>query len=44
VCSAAAGLGVDPYNDMYNNSYKNNNNGLETTITITIHQNNIQLE
>ncbi len=40
--SAAAGLGVDPYNDMYNNSYNDNNNELETTMTITINQNKIQ--
>jgi hypothetical protein len=42
VCSAAAGLGVNPYNDMYNSSYNDKKNELETTITITMHKNNIQ--
>ncbi len=36
VCSAAAGLGVDPYNDMYNNCDNDKYNGLETTKTMTI--------
>jgi hypothetical protein len=36
VCSAAAGLGVDPYDDMYKICYNENNNELGTTITTTI--------
>jgi hypothetical protein len=42
MCSSAAGLGVDPYNDMYNDICNDKNNELETTKTITIHKNNIQ--
>jgi hypothetical protein len=42
MCSSAAGIGVDPYNDMYNDICNYNNNELETTTTITIHKNHIQ--
>jgi hypothetical protein len=39
--SAAAGFGVDPYNDMYNNCYNDNSYELEAATTITILQYNI---